>query len=469
MGVAVQLRGLDAAFLALESPTGHLQAVGVATLDADAPPITRDELMDLVDRRLHRLDLLRRRLVTVPGGIDRPYWIDVRPDLHRHVKVHSLSQDDPDGAFERFCADLAGRPLDRNVPLWEFWLVDGLASGGQALVVKVHHSLCDGVGSLALVAQLFDEGPDDHAASLREPPTPVSEEKPPPLPWLLARAACNLARLPIDVATTVVDVVQSALRVRVTVGAFAGSDLAGPLATPHLSFHGPISGQRVVALRELPLDRVKAVAHASGTHVNDVVLAVLAGTLRRWLAANGELPDQPLVAAVPVSTRTPEELLEPGNHVSACFVHLPTNRDGPRERLAVTAAVAISSKAIHAAVGASTLEHLTSVTFPLVLSVPTNLYQRSGAADRHPAPVNLVVSNVAGPPVELYLAGRQATAFHALGPIFDGVSLNITAISYGNVFGFGYIACPDLIDDIDALADGQSAALEELAAAYGIT
>ena len=465
----MQLRGLDAAFLALESPTGHLQAVGVATLDPDAPPITRDELMDLVDRRLHRLDLLRRRLVTVPGGIDRPYWIDVRPDLHRHVQVHSLPHDDPDGAFERFSAELAGRPLDRNAPMWEFWLVDGLPSGGQALVVKVHHSLCDGVGSLALVAQLFDEGPDDHAASLHEPPTPVSEERPPsvavaPRPGGVQPGPAAVRRA----TTTVVEVAQSALRVRVTVDAFAGADLAAPLATPHLSFHGPISGQRSVALRELPLDRVKAVAHASGTRVNDVVLAVLAGTLRRWLEANGELPDRPLVAAVPVSTRTPEELLEPGNHVSACFVHLPTDRADPRERLAVTAAVATSGKAIHAAVGAATLEHLTSVTFPLVLSVPTNLYQRSGVAERHPAPVNLVVSNVAGPPADLYLAGRRATAFYALGPIFDGVSLNVTAISYGNVFGFGYIACPDLIDDIDVLADGQEAALEELAAAYGV-
>ena len=468
MAVAVQLRGLDAAFLALESPTGHLQAVGVAILDPDAPLITRDELMDLVDRRLHRLDLLRRRLVTVPGGIDRPYWIQVRPDLHRHVQVHTLPEDDPEAAFERFCADLAGRPLDRNAPLWEFWLVDGLASGGQALVLKVHHSLCDGVGSLALVAQLFDEGPDDHAASLHEPPTPVSEETPPTLPWLLTRAACHLARLPIDIATTVVEVVQSALRVRVTVDGFDASDLAAPLATPYLSFHGPISGRRVVALRELPLDRVKAVARASGTSVNDVVLAVLAGTLRAWLDANDELPDRPLVAAVPVSTRSPEELFEPGNHLSACFVHLPTNREDPRERLAVTAAVAASGKAIHAAVGPATLEHLTSVTFPLVLSVPTSLYQRSGAADRHPAPVNLVVSNVAGPPVELYLAGRKATAFYALGPIFDGVSLNVTAISYGNTFGFGYIACPDLIDDIDALADGQAAALDELATAYDV-
>ena len=465
--MAVQLRGLDAAFLALESPTGHLQAVGVATLEPTASAITRDELMDLVDRRLHRLDLLRRRLVTVPGGIDRPYWIYVRPDLHRHVQVHHLDDDDPQ-ALERFCAQLAARPLDRSAPMWEFWLVDGLATGGQALVVKVHHSLCDGVGSLALVAQLFDEGPDDHTASLQEPPTPVSEEHPPPWPWLLGKAAFNLARLPLDVAAAVVEVVQSALRVRVTVEGFAGAGLAAPLATPRLSFHGPISARRSVALRMLPLDRVRAVARASGTHVNDVMLAVLAGTLRRWLEANGELPEQPLVAAVPVSTRTPEELLDPGNHVSACFVHLPTNLADPRERLAVTAAVATSGKAIHAAVGASTLEHLTSVTFPLVLSVPTSLYQQSGAAARHPAPVNLVVSNVAGPPRDLYLAGRKATAFYALGPIFDGVSLNITAISYANAFGFGYVACPDLIDDIGALADGQADALEELAAAYGV-
>jgi diacylglycerol O-acyltransferase / wax synthase len=465
--VAEQLRGLDAAFLALESPTGHLHAVQVVSFDPDATPITRDELIDLVEHRLHRLPLLRRRLVTVPGGIDQPYWIDVRPDLDHHVRTRTLAPDDPN-ALEDFCADVASRPLRRDTPMWELWLVDGLAGGGQALVAKIHHSLTDGVGSLELVCQLFDERPAQYLDSLREAPVPIREEPVPSWAWLLGRASCSMARFPAVLAQTWLELVRSTLRVYETVEDLAGAELAAPLATPRLPFHGPISGRRAVALEHLPLERVEAIADASGTHVNDVVLAVLAGTLRRWLDKRGELPTRPLVAAVPVSTRFDEDVFEPGNHVSACFVHLPTDRPDPRERLAVTAAVASSGKAIHAAVGASTLEHLTSLTFPMVLSMPSNLYQQSGAAAHHPAPVNLVVSNVPGPPHELYLAGRRATAFHALGPIFDGVSLNVTALSYAGVLGLGFLTCPDRIDDLEGLADGQVDALEELAEAYGV-
>jgi hypothetical protein len=174
-------------------------------------------------------------------------------------------------------------------------------------------------------------------------------------------SALHALRRPFQYAALSVELVQSALRLRATVQA-----LAVPLATPHLPFHEAITAERSVALRDLPLDRVKAIAHASGTHVNDVVLAVLAGTLRQWLLDRGQLPDR--------------------------------NLADPRERLVVTAAVANSGNAIHAAVGGSTLEHLTSVAYPLILSVPSNLYQRSRVAARHPAPVNVVVSNVAGPP-----------------------------------------------------------------------
>ena len=464
--MADQLRGIDAAFLALESPTGHLQGVGVVRLEPGERPLTLEEFIGLVAQRLPRLTVLHRQLVTVAGGIDRPYWREVEPDLHEHIHAHHLVDDDP-VAFERFCSGLAASPIDRSGPMWEFWLVDGLPAAGQALVIKMHHSLCDGIGSLALVAQLFDQEPDP-PVGVDDRPEPWSDEAEPAIPWMLGRAALHALRWPFELLATSAELVRSLGRLRGTLQGLDGADLAAPLATPHLPFHGPITGARSVALRDLPLDRVKAIAHASGTHVNDVILAVLAGTLRGWLMARDELPDRPLVAAVPVSTRGPDQLFEPGNYVSACFVHLPTDIADPRERLTVTAAVASGGKAVHAAVGGSLLERLTSLASPLLLSLPAGLYQRSGVAARHPAPVNLVVSNVAGPPFELFLAGRRAQAFYALGPIFDGVSLNITAISFRNVLGFGYVACPDLLVDLAELADGQQQALDDLATAYGV-
>jgi WS/DGAT/MGAT family acyltransferase len=464
VGVAVQLKGIDTAFLALESPTSHLQAVGVVRLDPDERRLGLDELIGHVDQRLPRLDVLHRQLVTVPGGLDRPYWIDVRPDLPTHIRHRDLAGHDA-GALEWFCAERAGVPFDRNRPMWELWLVDGLADGGQALVFKIHHSLCDGIGTLALVAQLFDQE--------RDPPEDDMDvsfevEDAPGTPWLLAQAAQHAVRWPFRLARVGTALTASALRVGRTVNRRSGADLAAPLATPSLPYDGPISPARSVAMRDLPFDRVRRLAKESDTRINDVVLAVLAGTLRHWLLSRDVLPEQPVVAAVPVSTRQPDELFEPGNYVSALFAHLPTNVDDPAERLAVTAAVANGGKEVHAALGNATLERLTSLAFPLVLSVPADLYHRTRAAERHPAAVNLVVSNVAGPPLDLYLTRRKVKALYALGPIFDGVGLNITAVSFNGGLGISYIACPDRLPDLEQLADGQAIAFEELAAAHGV-
>lgn len=461
-----QLRGIDAAFLEIETRTAHSQGVGVVRL-SPGPRLELHELMALVRQRLPHLDVLHRRLVTVPGGLDRPYWVNTVPDLFAHIHAHHLPPPADPADFERFCAELASTKLDRSRPMWEFWLVDGLPDDRQALVIKIHHSLSDGVGSLALIAQLFDQDPTtpfDEEAVVE----PGEDERPPPAPWLLARAALHGLRRPIDAITTSAALVGSVRRLQQVIGESERADLAAPLVTPTLPFAGSITADRSVAFRDLPLDRVKEIAHASGAHVNDVVLAILAGTLRRWLVKHDELPDQPLVAAVPVSTRSLDQLFEPGNYVSACFVHLPIQIEDPRTRLEVAAAVADSGKAAHAAVGGDTLERLMSLFFPFVLTFPADLYQRSGAASAHPAPVNLVVSDVAGPPFELFLAGRPADRFYALGPILDGVALNVTAISYHGVLGIGYVTCPDRLPDLDELADGQDEAFEELAAAFGV-
>jgi len=466
--MAQQLRGIDAAFLELESPTGHLQGVGVITLAAGSAILTAGELIDLVQLRLPGLDVFRRQLVTVPAGVDRSYWIDTTPDLRAHIHEVDLVDGSGTEALEEFCSRLAGTKLDRSRPLWELWLVHGLPGGRQALVVKIHHSLCDGLGSLALVAQLLDterhhEEPDTSVA-----PDGMPHETPPAAVSLVARGAMNAIRWPIAAVGTAIGLAASAARLVRLVGSASRGDLAAPLATPHLPFNGQISEQRSASLRDLPLDRVKEVAHAAGVHVNDVVLAVVAGTLRRWLVAHDALPDRALVAAVPISTRGPDELFEPGNHVSAYFAHLPVHLGSARERLEVTAASSDGGKAAHDALGRSTLERLASLIVPVLAAPPIAVYGRLHLANAHPAPVNLVVSDVAGPTMPLYLAGRQAEAFYALGPVFDGVALNITAVSYRGVIGVGYLACPDRLPDLGGLAGEQSAAFDELARAYDV-
>lgn len=459
-----QLSALDAAFLELESDSSHLHGVGVIHLVPGAKELTIEELRALVGGRLDRLDVFRRRLLTVPGGLDRPYWVDSAPELASHV--HEVDVRDRDGGFEAFCSELASSRLDRSRHLWELWLVHGSGRDRQSLVVKIHHSLCDGIGSLALVAQLLDTDPDGgddagHAADR------IADGVAPGPFELLRRGAANVARRSAGIVGATVDLTASVARL-VHVVTSTDEDVAAPLATPVLPYQGALSARRSAVLRELPLDRVKAVAHAADAHVNDVVLTVVTGTLRRWLLASDSLPDRAAVAAVPVSTRTPEQLFEPGNHVSAYFAHLPVHLESVRDRLELVVASSNSGKAVHQALGPATLEHLTGMLLPVLTALPVAAYRRFRLADRHPAPVNLVVSDVPGPSIPLYLAGRQAEAFYALGPVFDGVGLNITAVSYHGVIGVGYVTCPDRLDDLAELADHQFAAFEELAEAYGV-
>jgi WS/DGAT/MGAT family acyltransferase len=402
--------------------------------------------------------------VTVPGGLDQPYWVEARPSLADHIDHVVLPGTGP-GEFESFCSSIAEVHLDRTRPLWHFWLVDGVPGGSQALVVKLHHSVSDGVGSLAIISELLD-------LSAHEPERPHPDDLPtesPPGPiWLLGRAATHVARWPLDAARAAVEVAGSLLRLGRVVRSSPSDDRAAPLATPRLASSGPISARRATALCDLPLDRVKAVAHAGGVRVNDVVLAILAGAMRRWLEAHDDLPDQPLVAAIPVSTRRPEELHDPGNHVSACFMHLATQVADPLERLQATAASSGDAKDAHAAVGSEVLAHFAALAMPITVVTSLRLYSGLGLPALHPPAVNLVVSNVPGPQFPLYLAGRRADRMYALGPIFDGAPLNVTAVSYDGTLSLGLIACPDRVDDLSDLADGLAPALEELATALGL-
>jgi len=465
--VTDQLSGLDATFLEAESPTTHLPGVGIIRIAPGEDPISLEDLTALVEERLPRLLPLRQRLITVPAGLDRPYWVEVVPDLAEHLDHVELPDRDA-GEFEAFCAGVAEEHLDRTRPLWHLWVVSGLPDGAQALVVKLHHSVSDGVGSLAIVAELLDleRAPAAAAPGTGSDPEPA---RPAPMPgplWLLGRAAGHLVRWPIDAARAVVEAGGSIARLA-SVLHQPGDERAAPLATPRLASSGPVSAARTAAMRDLPMDRVRAVGRAADVRVNDVVLATLAGAVRSWLLAHDDLPDQPLVAAVPVSTRSPEDLGRAGNHVSACFVHLATQVEDPVERLRATAASAVQGKEAHAAVGSEALAHLTSLALPITVVTSLRLYSGLGLPSLHPPAVNLVVSNVPGPNFPLYFAGRRADRLYALGPIFDGAPLNVTAVSFDGTLGIGLIACPDRLPDLDALADALEVAFEELAVAVG--
>ncbi len=297
-----QLSGLDAAFLALETPTAHMHIVGVAVVDpATAPiPFSVESVRSLFEARLRLIPALRRRLVEVPFGLYVPVWIeDADFDLSYHVRRAALPG--PGGAAELadFVADVASRPLDRAKPLWEAYVVEGLADGHRGFVVKLHHSLIDGASGVEILASLFDLEPNAPAV----PPDTVDDWVPDRVPTdleMLGRAVVSVTKAPRRM-------VRAARGLAGTVGRVAVRSrdealrVTLPLTSPKLTMNRSISSQRSVAVSAVPLATVKQIKQDLGLTVNDVVLSVVAGAMRTYLAGRDELPDRSLVAAIPAS------------------------------------------------------------------------------------------------------------------------------------------------------------------------
>jgi WS/DGAT/MGAT family acyltransferase len=241
------------------------------------------------------------------------------------------------------------------------------------------------------------------------------------------------------------------------------SGSAPPLTGPSTSFNGSLTSRRSVCLTKVDLDTVLGIRRAFGTTVNDVVLAASGTALRDYLLARGELPRSDLVAAVPVSAHREVHDSEVANQVSNMMVNLPLHPDDPGERLTAVHANTTDSKALQSAFGPDSLQELTSFTLPPVMTAAARLYSGLGLARLHPPVLNLVISNVPGPPVDLYCAGARVTGIFPMGPVMEGSGVNITVLSEARHLNVGIMACPDLLEDVDELGRGFVSAVEELA------
>jgi diacylglycerol O-acyltransferase len=240
------------------------------------------------------------------------------------------------------------------------------------------------------------------------------------------------------------------------------------LDVPHTRFNGRLTPRRSFATCTLSLRDLKEVQRAHGVTLNDVVLAVVGGALRSWLLSVGELPERPLVAGVPVATDRPEDPPRlGGNRVSNLFTSLATDIEDPRERLLAISRVTEESKIVQRTLGPDMLVDWVQFAPPAPLSAVMRLYSRSGAAARHPSPFNLVVSNVRGPGVEVDISGAHLCDLFSVGPILEGIGLNVTAWSYVDRMNFSLLSCPDLVPDLAPLVDGLPRALDELRTTKG--
>ncbi len=454
-----RLTGLDSSFLHLERDSAHMHVAACAVFEGSAPAY--DELVQAILGRLHLVPRYRQRLAFVPLEQGRPVWVD---DPHfkvtYHVRHTALPRPGTDDELRRLAGRVFSQALDRDRPLWELWLVEGLADNRFALLSKTHHALVDGVSGVDIATVLFDSSPE---------PLPVAPPDrawvPRPLPsstQLLADALLERATVPGEVIRGVRHALrgprQMAGRLGEALTGLGAMTRAGLAAAPSSPFNVRIGPHRRFTWVRGDLAEFKAVKDSLGGTVNDVVLTVVAGALGRYMRLHGEpTEDVELKAMVPVSVRADVEQGALGNRVAAMWAPLPVGITDPVERLQTIRAAMEGIKDSGQAVGAQVLTHLSGFAPPTIMAQAARLQARQRL-------FNLVVTNVPGPQFPLYVLGRELEAIYPMVPLAENTALGIAIMSYNGQLNFGLTADFDALSDVEILAEELRGAIEEIVA-----
>ena len=448
-----RLTALDAAFLDIEAPTAPMH-VGSVSIFQGRPPGER-ELANLIVSRLGRVPRYAQKLATVPLNIGRPVWVDDGDfDLDRHLLRTALPR--PGGMAElgKLAGLLFARPLDRSKPLWEYWVVEGLSRQRFAIVSKTHHCMIDGVSGVDLASILMEI--EKGAKS----PEVVSTWTPRPAPGpvsLVSDALRDQLLGPLELAREALSPATEGRRTLEEIlgglGPLAGISRLGPAPPSPLNL--PIGSTRRFEMVSIGLGEVKRIRAALGGTVNDVVLAVVAGALRKLLLGRKERVDGPLRVMVPVSVRPADARGTLGNQVAAIFCPLPVHLDDPLARLHAVSSAMTGLKESRQAVGAMALTRLGNFAPPTLAALATRLQARSPW-------FNLVVTNVPGPQVPLYLLGRKLLACHPAVPLTTMTTVSVALLSYDGSIDLGLLGDAELAADLPKLKGAIPAALAEL-------
>ncbi|MET0900515.1 MAG: wax ester/triacylglycerol synthase family O-acyltransferase [Mycobacterium sp.] len=460
-----RLSGLDASFLYLETPSQPLHVCSILDVDTSTMPggYSFDALRDALEIRIKAMPEFREKLADSFFNLDHPVWVEDNDfDVDRHL--HRIGLPTPGGRSElaEICGHIASLQLDRSRPLWEMWVIENIAGtdahdGGRlAVMTKVHHAAVDGVTGANLMSQLCSTEPDPPA------PEPVKGAGDANQLEIAARGLVRYANRPLHLATktlpatvtTVVDTVRRAI---------SGSAMASPFTAPQTRFNATVTGHRNIAYAQLDLAEVKKVKNHFGVKLNDVVMALVSGSLRQFLLDRDELPENSLIAMVPVSVHDTSD--RPGrNKVSGMFSSLHTEIADPAVRLQAIAEASSVAKEHSSAISASLLQDWSQFAAPAVFGAAMRVYARSRLTEARPVH-NLVVSNVPGPQVPLYFLGSEVKAMYPLGPIFHGSGLNITVMSLNGALDVGLISCPELLPELWDMADDFAVGMTELLSA----
>ncbi len=450
-----RLSASDMSSLLAEGGSIHVNVGGTVIVEGEAAPY--EELLEHVDARLNLVPRFRQRVTRVPLGLSNPEWgDDPRFDLRWHVQHVALPRPGSMAQLRDLVGEVFSQPLDFSRPLWRIYLIEGLANGRHAILSKTHHALVDGVSALDVGTVLVDPNPEGTVMELPAKPWEADEPSP---EMLFVRAASDRIREPVRTArkaalSALTMPRDTANRLRRTAEGFAGLAAGGP-AVPATFLNQEIGRDRRVAFAETRLDALKAARADGPATVNDVVLAAVTGGLRRFFDRRGEDVPEHIVALVPVSVRRPDEELELGNRIATLFVALPVRERDPAERLRLIHEQMTRLKASEQA-------HAASLVIEATGFVPPTVNRVLAGALSGPLTWNLVVSNVPGPQLPLYMLGRRILAIHPFVPLSpQRRALSIGVLSYdGGVF-FGLAGDRDVLADLDDFAADLDAAVAE--------
>jgi diacylglycerol O-acyltransferase len=462
-----QLSGLDASFLYFEMPNAPMHIGSVAIYDPSTAPggkVRFKEIVANIGARAHLIPSLTSRLVTVPMSADHPYWVaDGQYDPEFHIRHMALPQP---GDWRQLCilvSRLHARPLDRNRPLWEAYVIEGLDNvegypkGCFAVYMKVHHAAIDGASGVEMNTIVHDLSPVPERVDESQV---FSVDTQPKNLELLIRAGMNKVKIPLKLATVIKN---SGPGFAKAFSGVATGRLKRITDIPRTRFNRTVSSHRVFEAIRLDLSEIKAIKNAaSPCTVNDVALAIVGGGLRRYLAAKNELPTSTLVAMAPVNVRSKEKLGTGGNEVSQMTVSLSTDVEGGRARLMAVNESTRNAKELTNAVGAKSMTDYSQFIPPTLAHSAAKLASRAKLANRFSPIYNCVVTNVPGPPIPIFYTGAKMLCSYGTGPVLDSVGLFHAVSSYCNEFTIAFTACREMMPDPEFYKECLMASLAEL-------
>ncbi|MBP6682356.1 MAG: wax ester/triacylglycerol synthase family O-acyltransferase [Halioglobus sp.] len=465
-----QLGILDAAFINLEQTNTPQHVGGLGIYDPSTAPggfVRFKDVISSFERRLGKLPLFRTRIVEVPGGLDRPYWVkDGNFDVEFHLRHIALPAP---GDWRQLCIQVArlhSRPLDMSRPLWEAYIIEGLdnipnlPAGCFAVYTKMHHALVDGAGGSSFMAALHDlrpdPGDDDDAA---EEPRLVDAD--PGMAELLSRASINGVK-------NTLQLVRGTARNTIAIGKYAldvyREQIPAPdVSAPKTSFNRAVGPHRVFDAAEFPLDGFKAIKNATGVTLNDVALGVIGGALQRYLQGKGEAPAEgSLAAAIPLNMRTRRDMTADNNQVGSVFASLHTDIEDPIERLQAIKQSTAEAKASGEASPMVDAMKLAGVFSPLVSKALAGFWARNELSRFIPMNVSTCISNVPGPDFPLYCAGARMVDYYGLGVLTPGMGIFHLVFSYSGKVTLSVLADRDIMPDPEHYHDLLVASYQEV-------